>query len=110
MPALFVIAHAPLASALRSAARHVFPEVVAGLAAYDVRPEASESQSESEAAHALAALGDDAVLVLTDVVGATPCNIATRLAAGREMRVAVGVNVPMLWRSIRSEERRVGKE
>ncbi len=105
MPALFVIAHAPLASALRSAARHVFPEVAAGLAAYDVRPEASESRSESEAAHALAALGDGAVLVLTDVVGATPCNIATRLAAGREMRVAVGVNVPMLWRAITYRDR-----
>jgi PTS system mannose-specific IIA component len=100
MPALFIIAHAPLASALRSAARHVFPEVVDGLAAYDVRPEASESQTEHEAAHALAALGEREVLVLTDVFGATPCNIASRLVAGREMRVAVGVNVPMLWRSI----------
>ncbi len=100
MPALFIIAHAPLASALRSAARHVFPEVVDGLAAYDVRPEASESQTEREAAHALAALGEREVLVLTDVFGATPCNIASRLVAGREMRVAVGVNVPMLWRSI----------
>ncbi len=105
MPALFIIAHAPLASALRSAARHVFPEIVDGLAAYDVRPEASESQTEREAAHALAALGEREVLVLTDVLGATPCNVASRLVAGREMRVAVGVNVPMLWRSINHREK-----
>jgi len=100
MPALFIIAHAPLASALRSAARHVFPEILDALAAYDVRPEASEAQTEREAAQALDALGDGEVLVLTDVFGATPCNIASRLAAARDARVAVGVNVPMLWRSI----------
>jgi mannose PTS system EIIA component len=100
MPALFIIAHAPLATALRAAARHVFPEVVEELGAYDVRPEASEAQTEREAAQALTALGDGEVLVLTDVFGATPCNIASRLADGRDARVAVGVNVPMLWRSI----------
>jgi PTS system mannose-specific IIA component len=100
MPALFIIAHAPLAGALRAAARHVFPEVLDGVAAYDVRPEASETQTEREAAQSLDALGDGGVLLLTDVFGATPCNVAARLAAGRDARVAVGVNVPMLWRAI----------
>lgn len=100
MPALFIIAHAPLASALRAAARHVFPEVIDGLAVYDVRPEALEAQTVREATQALAALGEGEVLVMTDVFGATPCNIASRLAQGRDARVAVGVNVPMLWRSI----------
>lgn len=100
MPALLIIAHAPLASALRVAAAHLFPEALADLAAYDVRPEASEAQTVREATRALDALGAQPVLILTDCYGATPCNVAARLALGRDVRVAVGVNLPMLWRSI----------
>jgi PTS system mannose-specific IIA component len=40
------------------------------------------------------------VLVLTDVFGATPCNVAMRLADGTHVRVVAGVNVPMLWRAV----------
>ena len=40
-------------------------------------------------------LGPEA-LVLTDVFGATPCNVAQRLADGAHVRVIAGVNVPML--------------
>lgn len=106
MPALFVIAHAPLASALRVAARHAFPELTDGLAAYDVRPEASPEQTGSEVVQALDALGEREVLVLADVFGATPCNIARTLADDkRELRVAVGINVPMLWRAINHRDR-----
>ena len=38
--------------------------------------------------------------MLTDVFGATPCNVAQRLADGVHVRVVAGVNVPMLWRSL----------
>jgi PTS system ascorbate-specific IIA component len=38
------------------------------------------------------------VLVLTDVFGATPSNVAQRLTDGVEVRLVTGVNVPMLWR------------
>ena len=107
MPALFLIAHAPLASALRAAARHAFPELSEGLAAYDVRPEASPEQTAREVISALEALGEGEVLVLADVFGATPCNIVRGLCDDerRELRVAVGVNVPMLWRAINHRDR-----
>jgi len=39
-------------------------------------------------------------LVLTDVFGATPCNVAQRLSEGNQVRVIAGVNVPMLWRTL----------
>ena len=39
-------------------------------------------------------------LILTDVFGATPCNVAQRLADGVKVRVVTGVNVPMLWRTL----------
>src|SRR5918999_1406903 len=38
------------------------------------------------------------VLVLTDMYGATPSNIATRLINGARIRIVTGLNLPMLMR------------
>ena len=40
----------------------------------------------------------DGVLVLTDLYGATPSNIACRLSDSRKIRVVSGLNLPMLIR------------
>jgi PTS system ascorbate-specific IIA component len=40
----------------------------------------------------------EGVLVLTDLYGATPCNIACRLSAHSGRRVVAGLNLPMLMR------------
>jgi len=42
--------------------------------------------------------GGDGVLVLTDLYGATPSNIACRLHRFHELRVVSGLNLPMLIR------------
>jgi PTS system mannose-specific IIA component len=99
MAGLLLIAHAPLASSLKAVVAHVFPNET-GIEAIDVAPEANPDQVESAARAALAATGETDVLVLTDVFGATPCNVAMRLADGVHVRVIVGVNVPMLWRAV----------
>jgi PTS system ascorbate-specific IIA component len=100
MTGLFIIAHAPLASALRAAAMHAFPEAAATIAVYDVPPGASIEIYLAEAAAVIAGLGTAETLVLTDVFGATPCNIARQLAEQAGVRVVAGVNVPMLWRAL----------
>ena len=100
MTGLLLIAHAPLASALRSAALHAFPDASAALGAFDVLPDATVEFTLTGAATALAALGTADTLILTDVFGATPCNVAQRLGDGTQVRVIAGVNVPMLWRSL----------
>ncbi|WP_018935280.1 PTS sugar transporter subunit IIA [Thioalkalivibrio sp. ALJ24] len=38
------------------------------------------------------------VLVLTDMFGSTPANVASRVARGHDARVVAGVNLPMLIR------------
>ena len=96
--AVLIIAHAPLASALRSVAEHVYPDCAARLLALDVPPGMSPAQIEEQARTLLAQLAQPEVLVLTDVFGATPCNVAQRLTDRRRIRVVTGVNVPMLWR------------
>lgn len=40
----------------------------------------------------------EGVLVLTDMYGSTPSNIANRLVDSRQVRVVAGVNLPMLVR------------
>jgi PTS system ascorbate-specific IIA component len=40
----------------------------------------------------------DGVLVLTDLFGSTPANIARSLGSNRDIRVLTGVNLPMLVR------------
>ena len=100
MAAVLLIAHAPLASALLSVAGHCYEEKGHLFEAIDVEPTMSAETVEALARSALARLDAPEVLVLTDVFGATPCNVAQRLSDGVHVRVVAGVNVPMLWRSL----------
>ncbi len=100
MAAVLLIAHAPLASALLSVAGHCYEEKGHLFEAIDVESTMSAETVESLARAALARLNASEVLVLTDVFGATPCNVAQRLSDGVTVRVVAGVNVPMLWRSL----------
>ena len=42
----------------------------------------------------------DGVLVLSDICGATPCNIASRLVNPGRVECLAGVNLPMLVRAL----------
>ncbi len=97
---ILIIAHAPLASALRACALHVFADCAAELVAVDVSPSDSPERSLQAAQLALGSLGTLRTLVLTDVFGATPCNVAHKLADGANIRLLAGVNLPMLLRAV----------
>jgi PTS system ascorbate-specific IIA component len=99
MPHLLVIAHAPLASALRQVAEHTFPDCAPTLAVLDVHPGMSADDVETAARALMDEAGRPDWLVLTDVFGATPCNGALRLV-GEQVQVLSGVSVPMLWRTL----------
>jgi PTS system ascorbate-specific IIA component len=100
MPAILVVAHAPLASSLQVVATHAYPDCARQLAALDVGPQATPEQVAEEIRAALARLPGQEALILTDMFGATPCNAARSVADGVRWRVVAGVNVPMLWRSL----------
>lgn len=98
MAELLIIAHAPLASALQQVARHVFAERAHRLTSLDVAADERSEVVEARLRASLPSSGD--VLIMTDVFGATPCNVALRVADGQRCRVVSGVNVPMLWRAL----------
>jgi PTS system mannose-specific IIA component len=100
MPAILIVAHAPLASALKAVALHAYPDCAARLDALDVDPGATPDAIEAAAQALLASRGEREALVLTDVFGASPANAAQRLADNPGVRVIAGVNVPMLWRCL----------
>ena len=100
MPGLMIIAHAPLASSLKQVAQHAFPDCSCALEALDVAVETPVEVVEARAREMLGRVRNPEAIVFTDVFGATPCNIAQRLADGVQVKVVAGVNVPMLWRSL----------
>ena len=104
MARLLLIAHAPLASALRQAAAHAYPEQAAQVDALDVVADTPPEQIEREARALMAGAGPGETLVLTDVFGGTPANVASWLADGNKVRCVVGVNLPMLWRALNYRE------
>ena len=97
---ILLIAHAPLAHALRQAALHVFPDCAEDLLALDVHPNAPPEDTLAAARVLLAQQEPARVLVLADVFGATPCNVAQRLVDGERSRLIAGVNLPMLLRAV----------
>lgn len=100
MVGLFIIAHAPLASALRDCVAHVFPLEAQEILTLDVAPDWSQAEVLAQAQQRLHAMTGRDVLVFSDVFGGTPCNVASQLLDGTHLRLVSGVNLPMLLRAV----------
>lgn len=96
---LFLIAHQPLASALRATALHAFPDSAGEIVAYDVPPGRDTERYLREAEALLVAMNRSETLILTDIIGATPANLASQLVKQGRRRALAGVNVSMVWRA-----------
>ena len=97
---ILLIAHAPLAHALRDCALHVFADCGSDISVLDVPADESPETTLAQAQQLLAISGATRTLVMADVFGATPSNVAHRLVEGTAARLLVGVNLPMLLRAI----------
>lgn len=97
---ILLIAHAPLANALRECALHVFPDCAQAVIAIDVPPDESPEVTLASAKQLMQAHEVQDTLVLTDVLGATPANVAQRLVHGQPSKLIAGVNLPMLLRTV----------
>jgi mannose PTS system EIIA component len=108
MNRILLIAHAPLASALRACVAHVFPDSLGEVHALDIAAHDSAEDSlrwaQAVLDHALTPEADappvQGVLILTDVFGATPCNVAQKLVTNPQLKLIAGVNLPMLLRAV----------
>jgi PTS system mannose-specific IIA component len=105
MVGILLIAHAPLAGALAAAAAHVYvcepQRASAQLRTFDVLPDSDTDANVARARSLLAEIDSGSgVLVLADAFGASPGNVAARLAEAGRVVVIAGVNLPMLLRAL----------
>jgi len=96
---ILLIAHNGLGDSLMDCVRHVMGSVPPHLKALSVLASDDPAQKEAEARALIAQLDQgQGVLLLSDVFGATPCNIARRLCEPGRIEGVAGVNLPMLLR------------
>ncbi|ENO78441.1 PTS sugar transporter subunit IIA [Thauera sp. 63] len=106
MIGIFLITHGTLGESLIQCACHVLnkrpPQIVQlGLSAQDdpldILPQARQMLGWADSGYG--------VLMLTDIYGATPCNVAAKLIEHGRVEAVAGVNLPMLLRVLTYRER-----
>jgi mannose PTS system EIIA component len=96
---ILLITHNGLGDSLIDCVRHVLGVAPAHVKALSVLASDDPARKEEEARDLIAQLDKGrGVLLLSDVFGATPCNIAQRLCQPGRIEGVAGVNLPMLLR------------
>ncbi|MFP5358717.1 MAG: PTS sugar transporter subunit IIA [Gammaproteobacteria bacterium] len=96
---LLVVTHGKLGHLLLDTMRDMLGELPLAADVLEVRRVQAHEVLISQGRKMIERLDSGAgVLLLTDVFGSTPSNIANKLCAGEHCRVIAGVNLPMLVR------------
>lgn len=106
---VLLLTHEAMGGALITAARHVLGKLPLPLDVIEVEPGSDPDTTLRDATVRARSLdGGDGVLVLTDLYGATPCNVAQRLPGlGVHMHCVSGLNLPMLLRVLNYPEQKL---
>jgi len=105
MPGILIVAHTPIASSMLGFIEHTYGELPVRVTAVDIPPHEDVRMSEERVMTAATQVKSAAgILVLTDLMGATPANVASRLTKPGlldcKILVLAGINLPMLMRAI----------
>ncbi|GGX97267.1 PTS sugar transporter subunit IIA [Vogesella alkaliphila] len=101
MVGVLIISHGELGLCLADCARHVLGRVPDNLAILGVEKQDNPDARLLDAQALIDKIDDGSgVLVLSDMLGGTPCNIASRLRKRGMVEVVAGVNLPMLVRAL----------
>lgn len=101
MVGIVIVTHVMLGDALLACARHIMQRELPNLGHMAVS-KADDPEKVLEQARALCERLDDGsgVLLLTDIFGGTPSNVANRLIQPGRIEAVAGVNLPMLVRAL----------
>ncbi|MBL8309282.1 MAG: PTS sugar transporter subunit IIB [Burkholderiales bacterium] len=101
MIGILIIAHGNLGDSLIGCMTHVLGKRPDGIAAMQVAGTDSPRELVPSAQRMVAALDEgDGVLIITDIFGASPSNLACKLLIAGKVEAVAGANVPMLIRAI----------
>lgn len=101
MIGILIISHDELGQSLIRCATHIFGEEPPLLANQTVSIHDEPDAIVTQAKKLVEELDQgDGVLVMTDICGATPCNIANQLIQPGRVECLTGINLPMLVRTL----------
>lgn len=101
MIGILIIAHGSLGESLMECAKHVIGNEPRQLAFLGVTNQDDPNDMLPKAQALVAELNHgDGVLVLSDMYGATPCNIVSKLLIPGEVEGVAGANMPMIVRTM----------
>ena len=96
---VLLITHPGVATALRNTARNMLGQCYLQTAILEVPLDAPIENITQQATDIINKLDQgDGVLILSDIFGSTPCNIARSLQGKHHVRLVSGINIPMLVR------------
>ncbi|NYT64949.1 PTS sugar transporter subunit IIA [Alcaligenaceae bacterium] len=104
MSQIVLVMHEPLASAFKGCAQHVLGELP-DLIVFDIPPDADTEVSAVAIRDSLLRSADNSSLVLCDIYGATPFNIAQSAvkqanSAGGDAHLLTGANLCMVLKAV----------
>ena len=101
MVGILIITHGTLGESLLHCASHILGTRPRQLAQIGITPQDDPQLILPQAIRQVRSLDDgDGVLILTDIYGGTPSNLAARLLIPGKVEGIAGVNVPMLIRAL----------
>jgi PTS system mannose-specific IIA component len=108
---VLLLTHEAMGEALIATAHHILGRLALTVEAQAIPPGSNvEAALRETTAHVRRLDSGDGVLLLTDVYGATPSNIAEKLAdSGTLVRRVSGLNLPMLLRVLNYSEQNLAE-
>ncbi len=101
MVGIIIVTHVSLGEALVSCAQHIMARELPNLLQLSVSKADEPDEVVRRAREMISKLDDGSgVLLLTDIYGGTPSNVAQRLVVAGKVEAIAGVNLPMLVRTL----------
>lgn len=101
MISILLITHGELGKSLIECATHVLGDKPLFLESLSIENDCTHESMFKQISERINLLDQgDGVLILTDIFGATPCNIITKIIKPGKVSAIAGVNLPMLIRTL----------
>jgi PTS system ascorbate-specific IIA component len=104
MAGILIVAHTPIASAMLDFVDHIYGSIPDKIQAIDIPAHEDTKISAQRLKAAVDLVSDNQqILILTDILGATPANVAGKFALNNtenQIMVITGLNLSMLLRAV----------
>jgi PTS system ascorbate-specific IIA component len=97
---ILLLTHGSVGHAMLEALENTLQKAVEDISAISVSPNLDPEKLQSEIGALATSESQNNLLILTDLFGSTPCNIATKFFKKQKVAIVSGVNFGMLIKSV----------